>query len=236
MADTSLAKRFYKAVTTVCGPAGWSVKLDARSLRTPAKAALIAPTEALAELIAEEWRRQGEAIRPDQMPATRLAFTTIDGISAARAAVAADIARKADADHLCYFAPAPQVLSERQALRWVPILDWANDDLGLELHRVVGITHRDQPAATLERVEALALAMDDFRLAGLAMAAGLFGSVVLALALERGQLDGAAAFELSRLDESFQEEQWGVDAEAAVRTENLRDEALMLEQWFLALQ
>ena len=50
------------------------------------------------------------------------------------------------------------------------------------------------------------------------MAAGLFGSAILALALQRGRLTGEAAFDLSRLDEAFQEEQWGVDAEAAVRS------------------
>ena len=59
---------------------------------------------------------------------------------------------------------------------------------------------------------------------------------MLALALHRGQLTGEAAFELSRLDEAFQEQQWGVDAEAAARSAGLRREAVALEKWFGALR
>ena len=55
-------------------------------------------------------------------------------------------------------------------------------------------------------------------MAGLAHATALFGSAVLALALHRGELDAEAAFELSRLDEAFQQARWGVDEEAAERT------------------
>ena len=78
-------------------------------------------------------------------------------------------------------------------------------------------------------------ALDDFALTGLAHATALFGSAVLGLALQRGRLSGEEAFALSRLDEAFQEEQWGVDAEAAERTQKLAAEAVMLERWFAAL-
>ena len=105
----------------------------------------------------------------------------------------------------------------------------------LRFARATGVLHRPQSRSTLDRVEALALALDDFTLAGLALAASLFTSAVLALALQRGVLSGDEAFELSRLDEAFQEEQWGIDAEAAERTERLRAEAVMLDRWFRAL-
>ncbi|RZJ84190.1 MAG: ATPase, partial [Brevundimonas sp.] len=48
-------------------------------------------------------------------------------------------------------------------------------------------------------------------------------------------LTGEAAFDLSRLDEAFQEGQWGVDAENAERTAARRAEAMLLERWFNAL-
>ena len=85
------------------------------------------------------------------------------------------------------------------------------------------------------RTRALALALDDFALTGLATATPLLGSAVLALALQQGEIGGEAAFELSRLDEAFQERQWGVDAEAAERTAARRAEAVLLERWFRAL-
>ena len=58
---------------------------------------------------------------------------------------------------------------------------------------------------------------------------------ILAFALRRGELTAEAAFDLSRLDETFQEERWGVDAEAAARADAMAREAVTLERWFRAL-
>ena len=229
-------KRFYQAASAAPLEGGFGVMLDARTLRTPAGARLVLQTKALAALVAEEWAAQEGVIDQSAMPATRLAFTAADRMGQARAATAAELRRHAGTDLLCYFAEAPQSLTARQEALWAPILDWADQTLGLRLERARGILHREQSAESLARVEALALDLDDFALAGLALAGSLFGSVVLALALHRGRLGGAAAFDLSRLDEVFQEEQWGVDAEAAERTARLRAEALMLERWFGALE
>jgi chaperone required for assembly of F1-ATPase len=209
--------------------------LDARTLRTPAGVRLVLPTEALAGLLASEWQAQEGLIDHASMLATRLAFTAADRVRQVRPATAAEIARHAGADLLCYFAEAPRVLTERHNARWGPLLDWAQSALDLRFERASGILHREQPPETLRKVEALALALEDFGLAGLAMASATFGSVILALALQRGVLGGDEAFDLARLDEAFQEEQWGVDAEAAERTERLRAEAVMLERWFRAL-
>ena len=232
---TQRPRRFYQAASASPLEGGFGVMLDARTLRTPAGARLVLPSLVLAELVAEEWSAQEGVIEHASMPATRLAFTAADRIGGARAATAAEIARQAGADLLCYFAEAPEVLTQRQEERWSPLLDWARGELDLGFECTVGILHRAQPQETLARVEALAQALDDFTLAGVALAAGLFSSTILALALQRGVLGGAEALDLSRLDEVFQEEQWGIDAEAAQRTARLRNEAVMLERWFRAL-
>jgi chaperone required for assembly of F1-ATPase len=229
-------RRFYKTVEVAPVGAGWGVLLDARPALTPARARLSLPTQALAGLAADEWSAQGETIDMRRMPATRLAFTAIDRMVGKQAEVAAEVARYAGADLLCYFAEAPTSLVERQTLRWGPILDWAEHALGLIFNRAVGVIHRAQPPQTVAKVQALALALDDFNLAGLAMASALFGSAILGFALQRDQLDGEAAFDLSRLDEEFQEEKWGVDAEAADRRAHLASEARMLAGWFQSLR
>jgi chaperone required for assembly of F1-ATPase len=97
------------------------------------------------------------------------------------------------------------------------------------------VVHQPQPPATIARIAALSTAEGDFALAGLAAAAALFGSAILAFALRRGELTAEAAFEISRLDETFQEERWGVDAEAAARADAMAREAVMLGRWFAAL-
>lgn len=229
-------RRFYK--TAEAGPVegGFGVLLDGRPVRTPAGSKLVLPTPALAALAASEWAAQGEHIDLAGMLATRLAFTALDRAPGAREEVAAEIAARAGADVLCYFAEGPDALVEREAAHWVPMLDWAAAALGLELVRVSGLIHQPQPDATLERARALALKLSDLELTGLVNAAGLYGSAVLAFAVQRGRLGGEAALELSRLDEAFQEERWGLDEEAAARTAHMRGEARVLEAWFAALR
>lgn len=228
-------KRFYAQAEAGPLEGGFGVLLDRRPARTPAGARLILPTHALAALIAEEWAGQGERIDLARMEATRLAFTAADHVGARRVQSVEEIGRYAGSDLLCYFADAPQALIERQAAQWGPLLDWAQAELGFALHRTSGIVHRAQPPETVARAQALALALDDFGLAALLRAAGLFGSAVLAFAVQRGRLGGGEAYERSRLDEAFQEEKWGVDAEAAARRAHLAAEAERLERWFRAL-
>ncbi len=228
-------RRFYKTVRVEAGEGGFGIRLDERGVRTPARSLLALPTQALARLLAAEWEAQGERIAMASMPATRLAFTAADRVRAARTEVCAEIARYAGSDVLCYFAEAPRRLEERQIQAWGPLLEWADEALGVHLVRTVGIAHVTQPRETLERVAALAGELDDFTLAGLAHATALFGSAVLALALQRDKLGGPLALDLSRLDEIYQAEVWGADAEAALRVESMTAEALMLDAWFGAL-
>lgn len=230
-------RRFYKAVTVgEADGGGYSILLDGRTLRTPKARRLALPTRSVAEQVAEEWDAQHETIEMARMHATRLANTAIETISAAREGVADQIAQYAGSDLICYFADDPAALVARQEASWGPLLERAAADEGLRLVRCVGIVHREQPAETLARVREIALSLDDFNLAGLAFGTSLFGSAVLGVALHRGWLSGEDAYDLSRVDEAFQEEKWGVDAEAAERVERLRGEARMLERWFTALR
>lgn len=229
-------KRFWTQAAPIEADGGFGVALDSRRVRTPQGRPLVLPTRPLAELVAAEWAAQGEQVEMAAMHATRLAFTCADHGTRVRADLVAEVARFAASDLVCYFATAPASLVALQARRWGALLDWAEAELGLVFVRVHGIIHAPQPPQTLAAVEALAAALDDYALTGLAFGAALFGSAVIALALQRDQLDGEAAYALARLDETFQESQWGIDEEAAIRAAKLRAEALMLERWFAALR
>lgn len=228
-------RRFYKAVEIAAADGGFAVLLDGRALRTPGGVRLVLPTQALAEQVAAEWAAQGETIELAQMHASRLANTAVDSIGKAREATADQIARYAGSDLMLYFAEEPQSLVSRQNERWGPVLDRAEAEARLSFVRASGIIHQEQPQATLDEVRRIALSLDDFGLAGLAFGVALFGSAILTIGLQRGWLGGVQAYELSRLDEAWQEEQWGVDEEAAERCELLRGEAEMLERWFRGL-
>jgi chaperone required for assembly of F1-ATPase len=228
-------RRFYAKVDTAPAEGGFSVRLDGRIARSPTAAPLILPTEALAELIAAEWDAQARQIDPASMPTTRLAWGALALDDEGRAAAARRVASFAGSDLLCYFADWPPGLLERQERRWGPVIGWAETALDAKFHRTQGVVHQPQPQATLDRIAALAGEEDAFALAGLAAAAALFGSAILAFALRRGELTVEAAFELSRLDETFQEERWGVDAEAAARADAMAREVVTLGRWFEAL-
>jgi chaperone required for assembly of F1-ATPase len=228
-------KRFYRAVVIADQEAGIAVTLDGRTAKTPAGKRLIVPKHALAEAIRAEWAAQADVIDFASMPLTRLAFTALDLAASAHEAMAQSLARCAEADALCYFADAPQDLASRQIAQWSPVLDWAAQALDLRFVLATGVIHVPQPPETLARVADLARALDRFSLTGLAFAAGLFESAVLALAVQRQRLTGPEAFALARLEEAYQEDRWGVDVEAAARTAALHRDALAVGRWFEAL-
>ena len=58
---------------------------------------------------------------------------------------------------------------------------------------------------------------EPLRLAALHVMTGLMGSALLALAVDFGELDPEGAWSAAHVDEDFQSEQWGLDAEAAAR-------------------
>lgn len=229
-------RRFYKSVDVAEADGGFTVLLDGRQARTPSRALVLLPTRALAELVAADWAAQDEHIELATMHAMRLASTAIDAISSSREATAAQVASYAGSDLVCYYAEGPEALVRRQREAWEPVLTRAEAQLALSFVRASGIVHQDQPQETLVSVERLALELDDFALAGVAFGTALFGSAILALALQRGWIDADQAFALSRVDETFQNEQWGVDEEAAERALALSQEAQMLGRWFAALR
>ena len=228
-------KRFWKEAGVAEGEDGWAVVLDGRTPKTPAHRKLILPTQAAAQMVADEWAAQGEFLEPGTMPATRLASTAIDRVVEEMEAVADEITAYAGNDLTCYLAEAPRSLIERQDREWGAWRKWAEETHGIRLMPVQGIVHQPQDQASLDKVKALAMGLDHFHLSGLAMAVPLLGSAILGLALQQGALDGTTAYDLSRLDEAFTEERWGVDAEAAERAASQRAETVMLEQWFKAL-
>lgn len=228
-------KRFYADVAVVRADAGWGVTLDGKALRTPNGRPLSLPTEALANVIADEWRAQVERIDLQSMFNTRLAHMALDGAPEGRARMVGEAAQYAETDLVCHLADAPAALCARQQAGWGPLRDWAAEAMGVKLTPVVGIVPARQPAASIEAMRAHAAGLDDFRLAGLVHGIALLGSAVLGMAVERGRISAAEAYELSRIDEAFQASQWGEDAEAVKRTERHRAEARALDLWFGAL-
>lgn len=232
---TEKPRRFYKEVSLEEAPGGWGVLLDGRSVKTPARAGLVVPTEALAKALAKEWDEQGEQIDIAAMHLTRLANVAIDRAEETRFEMADELARYCETDLICHIAAEPEALVAREEAIWRPVRDWAGETLGVFLVPVEGVIASPQPDASLEAARQHALSLDPFRLTGLMFACGLLGSALLALAVEQDALSADDAFEASRIDEAFQNEQWGEDQEAKEATDNRRTEIKALGRWFRGL-
>lgn len=213
-------RRFWKDVAIV----DRAIRLDDRPVKTPARAALVLPTDILARAVAEEWRAVGEEVDPRSMPFTGLANAAIDIVSPAPAPFAANLARYAGTDLLCYRATMPEPLVVRQAMTWDPLLAWARGRYDIHFELVEGVMHRPQPPATLDRLGEAVHARGAFALAALAPIVTISGSLVAALALIEGAVDVETVWRASQLDEDWQAEMWGDDPLAAgARNERHRD-------------
>lgn len=226
------AKRFWNETKVVEAENGFGIELDGRPVRTPAKAPLIVPTRALADVIAREWDAQVGEINPNTMPATRGANAAIDKVAVQHAEVADLLSEYGDSDLLCYRAPHPRELVERQIENWDPVLDWAAAALGVRLLPRTGIVHVAQDPQALAILRDKSHRFTEFELAAFHDLVSLSGSLVLAFAVTEGQLSPHEAWELSRLDDLYQIEQWGDDEEAAETAEIKRQSFVQAELFY----
>ncbi len=213
MADFA-AKRFWKDTTVDEVEGGFTVLLDGRNVRTPAKALLVVPTNALAEKIRLEWDAQEGEIDPNVMPYTRGANAAIDKVRVQHAEVADMLADYGDSDLVCYRATFPQELVAKQAEAWDPIIEWVHKTYGARLETRSGVMPVPQDQAALDALRARVHALDEFELSAFHDLVALSGSLALGLAAVESLHAPEALWELSRIDESFQIAQWGEDEEA----------------------
>ncbi len=229
-------RKFYAHVAVERRGAGFGILLDSKPLRTPARAEMLLPNERLANAIAEEWRAQGEKLRPDTMPLTRLANTAADRAAPARAEMVERIMAFGRSDLVCYRAESPRELAGRQAEIWDPLLAWLREEHGADLRAREGIAFIEQPDAALQTLARAIDAHGDFGLAALYAASSLSGSAVIALALAEGRLDADAAFAAAYLDEVYQAAKWGADHEAEARHRRVAVELTACEQFLRLLK
>lgn len=210
-------KRFYKAAGVAAAEGGWRVVLDGRPVRTAGGRPQVVPTRALAEALAAEWAAQGAEIDPAAFLYRDLADYAIDVIAADPLAIVRAILPYGETDTLCYRGEEGEALRRRQDAAWEPLLVAAERRYDIHFTRVSGIMHRQQPAETLTRLETVLARLDPFTLAALQTLTSLAASLVIGLAALEPGTDGGALWDAASLEEDWQAELWGIDAEAAER-------------------
>lgn len=208
------AKRFWTEVEVTETPGGFGIALDKRPVKTPAKRTLDVPTRAFARAVAAEWEAQEDVIDPQSMPFTRTANAALDKVAVQHAEVADMLAAYGDSDLLCYRAEQPAVLVRRQCDQWDPMLAWAETALGARLTVQAGVMHVPQDPQALAALNARVHALTAFELAAFHDLVSLSGSLILGFAATQDVKSIEALWDISRLDEIWQAEQWGKDDEA----------------------
>jgi chaperone required for assembly of F1-ATPase len=195
-------------------------------MRIPGGDVLTVAHQSLAEALAAEWQAAGGAmngaVKAEDTPLTRLAGTAHVRIAPDPGPTIAAIAAYGETDLLCYRVGNPVALAERQAREWQPWLDWAALALDAPLRSTTGVAHLAQDAAALAALRRAVAACSPLLLSALGVAVPALGSLVLGLALASGALEAEAACDLATLDERFQAEIWGDDAEAINRRAAVR--------------
>jgi chaperone required for assembly of F1-ATPase len=226
-----ILKRFYKQAGIAETQAGFGIMLDGKQVRTSAgKPLVIDRYRSLALEIAAEWDAQKDQIIPSTMPMTQLATTALDRVGPERNTILDHLAAYAETDLVCYRAQSPAGLRQRQDSQWQPLLDWVQTEHGVSLLVTEGILAIEQPPETIQRIRSCFDALELWHLTAAQVAAAAAGSAVLALGLATGRLDGEQVFALSQIDDVWQIERWGEDAEAEQRRKNLRADIMAAEK------
>lgn len=216
-------KRFYKEATIGTRDGRWHVLLDGRAVKTVGGRAQALPSAALAEAMAGEWAAQGEEIDAARFFLRDLADYALDVVTPRPEDAVAAIAPYGETDTLCYRAQDGDPLRREQDLVWEPLLAAAEARHGLAFVRIGGIIHQPQPEATGARIAELLGALDPFQLAPLQTLTTLCASLTLGLAALEPGADLPGLWTAANLEEDWQAERWGRDAEAEARRERRRE-------------
>lgn len=230
-----MARRFYEEVSVGEAEGGFIVRLDAHELKTPAKRSLILPTVELAQLVADEWQAQETDIDSYSMPTMRLVSTALDRVAEVPEETAKAFAAYGMSDLLCYRAENPDKLVQKQAAAWDPLLDWVQIRFDISFEVTQSVLPVSQPVDIEARL--ISIAGDDvFRLTGLAHMAAILGSAILAIAVDETHIDAGKAYELAFLDDLYQIDEWGADAEAVDRLDKIALEIRHASSYLSALK
>jgi chaperone required for assembly of F1-ATPase len=209
-----LPKRFYKSVDVVEIEGNFLVQLDGKPIKTPGKNTVAVPSDKLAQMLKAEWEAQEKEIDPAKMPVTRLVNTIVERAAETLDAVKAEIVKFAGNDLMLYRADSPVELVELQEKQWGAALALFEKRYDVRFEPITGIMHKEQPAELATRLNEVLDRYGAFSSFATMLLTSITGSGVLAVGLAEDIYPVEEAWENAYLDENYQAQLWGEDAEA----------------------
>jgi len=229
--DTKRPKRFYKTVSVDAQNGFYEITLDGRVSRTQGRRALATPYRALSYAIAHEWDSQVDYIDRHLMKLTVLLSITLDADERQQQEWCDEIINYLNTDLLCYRAEKPSSLVSRQHQEWNPFLDWLKARFDVALGVSIGLSAIQQPEDATKTIQRYLAELSAEQVLACITATKITGSAVLGLALLESDFTAEVIFSSARLDETYQSEQWGVDAEAEAREARMKEDFLAVAQF-----
>ena len=220
-------KRFYKSVSVEQSGPAYHVALDGRPIKTQGGDPQLVRSKALAEALAAEWAGQGDTIDPARFALRDMTDYALDVVPATRAEIVAKLLRYAETDTLCYRADPDEPLWHRQRKVWDPLVETLELREGVKLERVSGVVARPHTPETMDRLKMRLDSHDHFALTALEQLTSLAASLCIGLAALEENADGEQLWAAANLEEDWQVEQWGEDAQAAARSARRKSEFSM---------
>ncbi|KAH8556965.1 hypothetical protein BGW37DRAFT_515863 [Umbelopsis sp. PMI_123] len=225
-------KRFWKKASIMLVDGKYTVQLDGRNLRTPSKNKILLHSDCkqLAQLLAAEWDGQSTNLKPHSLPLTSLLSRAIDGLDlgaaedpSIRPQVIDKLMTYLDTDTICFHEDFPDALVKLQDQYWQPILQWIEEQYGVELKVTDGIFQVKQPQETKETLRKMVENMDSLELAALERAVISSKSFLIGLALVKRGITVEQAAQAAHVEVNSQIDRWGeVEDSHDVEKEHIR--------------
>lgn len=189
---------------------GFTVLLDGRNLKSPARNPFAVQSEELAHVVATEWDMQGEEVKTHVMYVTGLCNTSIDEpMRLTKEQRIDNLMPFLETDTVLLHADTPDVFVDMQNEEWGPIVQRFNQRLGVELEPTYLLYPPPHPEQSLETVRQKLLSYTNWQLTGAEFAIEAARSLILGLELLDGSVNATQAAELSLLEQKFQTERFG---------------------------
>jgi len=207
------SKRFYASVgleevNTVRGRE-IALLLDGRFIVTPYDQLLTLPTTAAALAVAFEWDAQADFIRPASMPMTNIAVTALDQAFVDRERFFGHFDGCIKTDSVFMRVRHPPGLVTQQRRHWDPLLLWFRDRYRCTLQTTFELRAPDQSEDSVAIQKELLRSLDGWQLAALDVATTVSKSFVISWALLANRLSVQQAAEAARVEENYQQRQYG---------------------------
>ena len=229
-------KRFFHDVSVRKETDGFSVLTDDRPmnfLKTSRK--MILPTKALAETVADEWRALPDEFKAKDLPVTCF----LSGVAAWDETDERNVRQKMMAvlpcDAALCVAPDPPRLDQAMADAFQPVVDAVNRAAGTDFVLTRSVSGAEPSERSRRAFEDHLAGQTRLGLACLSKLTAVFGSLLLAFAVEKRLLTAAKAFDVSITEELYQNGFWPADAEAQSARDAKRGEALFAEKILLSI-